>query len=399
MGTIVKRDLLDHIMQRIDRKEVILITGARQVGKTTLMKEIERELKKRGEKTLFINLEDRDYLIMMNESPKNLLKFLGEGKTYVFIDEIQYLDDPTHFVKFLYDEYKDRIKLVVSGSSAFYLDRKFRDSLAGRKRLFILNTFSFKEFLRAKGKEELLDKYELLPVRREVKNLLEEYCIYGGYPEVVMEKNIAEKKEILKELVNSYVKKDAIGADIRNEHKFFQLMKLLSGRAGKLINKTEISRILQVSVKLIDNYLYLMEKAFYIARVSPFYTNKTKEITKRKKIFFRDTGLRNVLINDFKFLEERSGGDRGQLVENLFFRVLMDFYPIEDIKFWISKGGGEVDFIVEEKAGYEIKYTGRKINIKKYKEFEDKYKIKVSVIDFEKIPEIYIKWMKKKYSY
>ncbi len=387
---MVERDIYRWIINRIERDEVLVITGARQVGKTTLMKEVERNLRSKGKATLFINLEDKDYLGMLNESPKNLLRLLKNEKTFVFVDEVQYLNDPSGLIKYIYDEHRDRIKLIVSGSSAFYMDRKFRDSLAGRKRLVLLGTFSFREFLRAKEKEGLIEQYDLLPVKREILALLEEYAIYGGYPRVVLEENPREKREILRELINSYAKKDALGMDIKEEYKFFQLMKLLAGRTGMLVNKSELSSTLGVSITMIDNYLYLMEKAFYVSFISPFYRNRTKEITRRKKVYFMDTGLRNALVNDFKPLEERNDVEKGQVVENLFFKMLLDAYSPEDIKFWRSKGGAEVDFVLEEKTAWEIKY---RIKRKKYGDFEKKYGIKVQVLNFENLVEFYKRLM------
>ena len=139
--------------------EILIFIGARQSGKTTILKQIRSELEVNGHICYWLNLEDPEYLSLLNQNPKNILKvftFDLNKKTYLFIDEIQYLVNPTNFLKYLFDEYSNQIKLIVSGSSSFYLDHKFKDSLAGRKKIFQVNTLSFKEFLRFKDQNDLL---------------------------------------------------------------------------------------------------------------------------------------------------------------------------------------------------------------------------------------------------
>ena len=138
--------------------ETLIFTGPRQAGKTTILKQLQDLLHKENKKTYFLNLEDPDYLTLLNESPKNLFKIFPldlKKKSFVFIDEIQYLNNPSNFLKYFYDEYQGKIKLLVSGSSAFYLDKRFKDSLVGRKKIFNVFTISFREFLRFKNEEQL----------------------------------------------------------------------------------------------------------------------------------------------------------------------------------------------------------------------------------------------------
>ncbi len=233
--------------------DMLIFTGARQTGKTTILKHLFKLLKNKDNTVLFINLEDSDYLKLLNDSPKNLLNlidpFNANKVAYVFIDEIQYLDNPTNFLKFLYDEYRGRIKVIVSGSSAFYIDRRFKDSLAGRKKIFYVYPLSFAEFLLFKGRGDLQSKYEkrvtidnfsinnfLLPEKREINHLLDEYTRFGGYPGVVLEESYQNKIERIGEIANSYIKKDILESRINYIDKYYELFRIFSGQTGCLVN-------------------------------------------------------------------------------------------------------------------------------------------------------------------
>uniref|UniRef100_A0A7C4THL8 AAA family ATPase n=1 Tax=candidate division WOR-3 bacterium TaxID=2052148 RepID=A0A7C4THL8_UNCW3 len=148
---IIFRDIIDDLRRFLNSDDILLLTGARQAGKTSILRFLQEELNEKKARTFFLNLEDPDYLRLINQSPKNLFKIFPislKEKTFVFIDEVQYLKNPTNFLKYFYDEYQGKIKIIASGSSAFYLDKKFKDSLVGRKLIFPVRTLSFREFLR-----------------------------------------------------------------------------------------------------------------------------------------------------------------------------------------------------------------------------------------------------------
>jgi uncharacterized protein len=330
---LLKREILNDIYKWLPRDEIVILIGPRQSGKTALLKLIQKKLTDDDGKTVFLNLKDAEILGYLNQSPINLLKMvppLGNNKIIVFLDEIQYLNNPTNFLKLLYDEHKEKLKLIVSGSSAFYIDKKFKDSLAGRKRIFYVLPLNFGDFLFFKGREEFQSLYghpvvfdqpakpELNPVKkRELSILLEEYMTFGGYPGVVLEPDMTFKKELLEELLNSYVKKDAIEADVRAREKFFALLRILASQVGALVNESELANTLAVSTSAIRHYLYVMQKSFHIKLVSPFFNNVRKEISRMPKIFFFDPGLRNKVVNNFDAIDMRA--DRGELFENLVF--------------------------------------------------------------------------------
>ena len=303
----------------------------------------------------------------------------------VLIDEIQYLKNPTNFLKLLYDDFRDKVKLIVSGSSAFYLDKRFKDSLAGRKKLFHILSLSFTDFLVFKQREELKDIfYRLLDFdnvskgsigiieRRELNNLLEDYMIWGGYPKVALEDDREMRLEILTELVNSYIKKDIVESETRHQEKFLALLKILSSQSGSLFNGNEMANTLGLSTTTIGNYLYIMQKSFHIKLIKPFFKNIRKEITRMPKVYFYDTGLRNKLINNFDPLTLRL--DKGELFENFCFKLLSDIFGEDSLKFWRSQSQSEVDFILEsERKAVEVKYNASTFRLKKYLHFLNSY--------------------------
>jgi len=224
------RKLFYIVKEHLNRKEFSIIVGARQVGKTTILRQIEKFLQKSEDTVYFISLEDFDVLHELNKHPENIFKFVpkqSSSRIYILIDEIQYLDKPSNFLKLLYDKYADELKIVATGSSAFYIDKRFTDSLAGRKRLFYLPGLDFEEFLIFKRAENFIPEIKLIKQhedyvslhRNEIQSLFNEFIIFGGYPGVVIECQIDEKHNVLKDLYNSYLKKDVVDAGIQDQTK------------------------------------------------------------------------------------------------------------------------------------------------------------------------------------
>jgi predicted AAA+ superfamily ATPase len=383
----ILRDLTPKIEKYLDAEEILLLIGARQSGKTTILHQIEETLKKKSRSCYFLNLEDPDYLDLLNKSPKNLFKifpFDFKKRTFLLIDEVQYLANPSNFLKYFYDQYREKIKIVATGSSAFYLDKKFKDSLAGRKKIFYVLTLSFREFLRFKGEEEI-SKKELKNLTLSEKEIIsrywQEYLIFGGYPRVVLAP-LPEKEEILSDLAYSYIKKDIYEANIRQDEIFYRLFKILASQTGNLVNSSELSLTLGVSKTSIDNYLYVMQKSFHIRLISPFFKNIRKEITKMPKVYFLDLGLRNFFLKNFRPFYERE--DKGALLENAVFRQFLVKYDFEEIKFWRTVQRNEIDFVVAEKLAFEVKVQPKTFKIKNYKSFFENYpKINFSIISLD----------------
>jgi len=381
------RDLTLKIKGYLDKDEILLVVGARQAGKTTVLHQIEGILKEQNQTSYFLNLEDPDYLSLLNQSPKNLFKIFSfdlNQKNFLLVDEIQYLENPSNFLKYFYDEYHGKIKIIASGSSAFYLDKRFKDSLAGRKRIFYLFTLSFREFLRFKKENQLSQKdFRDLKLAEQEKIILyyQEYITYGGYPRVVLAP-LKEKEETLRDIAYSYIKKDIFEANIRQDEIFYKLFKILASQIGNLVNSSELASTLGISKTAIDNYLYVMQKSFHVRLINPFFKNLRKELTKMPKLYFFDLGLRNFLVKNFKPFNERE--DKGPLLENTLFRQLIEKYDFEEIKFWRTIQKNEVDFVIDEKIAFEVKVQPKKFKESKYKIFLENYpKMKFSIVSFD----------------
>jgi predicted AAA+ superfamily ATPase len=380
----LRRALFAQLANHLQKKEFTILTGARQTGKSTLLRQLEVHSKELSLTSVFLNLENRDILQILNEKPLSLLNYLPEvkGRVIAFIDEIQYLDDPSNFLKLLYDEHVEKVKIVATGSSAFYIDDHFRDSLAGRKRVFQLLTCSFTEYLQLRDKGELLQEYErVLSNKEAITTQLEylrlewqSYMLYGGYPAVITEPDSREKIEKLKEIRDSFVKRDILESGVQNETAFYHLFRVLAEQSGCLVNVHELSTTLRIKNDTINTYLHILQKCFHLALVKPFFHNLRKELTKMPKGFLLDTGLRNCLLNNFQQIPDRI--DKGELWETEYFRVLADKYGLDTIHYWRTADGNEVDFVlpdIESPFAVETKYDEALIKPGKYKKFTEAY--------------------------
>jgi len=390
---VKKRDLFFKLKKHLDKKQISLIIGARQTGKTTLMHQIKSHIDSDLHlPNHFLSLEDPLILDILNQHPDKLFQALPpldfSKRTVILIDEIQYLNNPSNFLKYHYDKYQGSIKFIVSGSSSFYIDEKFKDSMAGRKRIFNLPTLSVEEFLNFKNKKELIslinsDELPAIYVN-ELNSLLDQYMIYGGYPDVVLETDANEKKEILREIANSYVKKDAMEAGLKHSDAYLTVLRIIAQRIGGQFNSSEIARNFGFSHLTIKSYLRLMEKSFHITTIRPFFTNLSKELKKMPKAYFNDLGLRNFFVNNFQPLVLRQ--DKGNVFENFVFRRFLDKYDVNDIKYWRSQKKLEVDFIIQNSKAFEVKFSGSKFNRKKYQFFIEKYpEISLKLISYDNV--------------
>jgi len=379
----MKRILYDTLKAHLSKKEFTILTGARQTGKSTLLKQLESDCKETGIPSVFINLENKALLVELDQSPLNVLRYLPDTdrRVVIFVDEVQYLADPSNFIKLLYDERAERVKIVATGSSAFYIDDSFRDSLAGRKKVFQLLTCTFAEYLSLSDQDDLLAEVGRLTTVRNSKSTQttrlqhewEKYMLYGGYPAVITEPNVPDKIGRLQELKDSFIKRDILEAGVQNETAFYQLFRLAAGQSG-LLNVNELATTLRIKNDTVDNYLHVLQKCFHIALVKPFYRNLRKELVKMPKAYLLDTGLRNSLLNNFQRVSIRA--DRGELWENVVFRLLADRYSQDAIHFWRTADGNEVDFVLPEVStpfAVEAKYDEALIKPGKYKKFKEAY--------------------------
>jgi predicted AAA+ superfamily ATPase len=376
-----KRDLESKIEQYLETSEIIAIFGPRQVGKTTLLKEFYN----RVENPIFLTFEEIELKILFEEDIKSFIALYIEPYEHIFIDEFQYAKMGGKHLKYIYDT-TDK-KIFISGSSAMELSINAIKYLVGRIFVFNLYSFSFGEFLRVKD-ERLHSLYAKAdenissPIASKIYGYLDEYMTYGGYPRVILSKSSEEKKEVLKNLLSIYLLRDIKEiAKIADETKMYKLLKALSLQIGNVIVYNELSKLIGVNAVKLKEYLSVFEKAFLTKTISPFFTNKQLEIVKNPEIFFFDMGLRNVIIKNFSALEDRV--DKGAMLENFVFRELVE----RDLKYYRTKNGAEVDFIVDDTIPVEIKSNLSSMKISKsYYYFLENYKPKVGyVLNFNQI--------------
>lgn len=355
----IEREIFSEIIDHIDKPEITLITGSRQVGKTVLMEQaIAYLINKRSLPSHAIysyNMDlIRDWEMFQDQS--RFIEFLAErtrnGKIYVFVDEAQKVPEAARFFKGVFDS-KMNAKLFLTGSSSLEIKAKFKETLAGRKRIFHVPPFTFIEFLSAKDKtlhEYIKEGKELGSIDLQTAiRLYKEYLTFGGYPRVVLSESSEEKKAILHEIYSSYVEQDALGfLEIKNKTAFNRLVRLLSAQVGQLVNIGELSVHLGIDRSTVERYLQALEETFIIKRIAPYFRNPRQEIVKAGKIYFLDSGIRHLVLDNFMPFDEKT--DKGLVHENgvfieLHFRLRN---TLAGLHFWRTKQGAEVDFVIEE---------------------------------------------------
>lgn len=333
------RTIYSQIMENIGKKPILVLYGARQVGKTTLLKSILAKFSK----TLYLQGDDpKDALLLEHRSAKELTELVS-GYELVAIDEAQRVKDIGITLKLIADNVKQP-RVIATGSSSFELANKLNEPLTGRNRKFYLYPLSIGEVATAYGKLQVIKD-------------LDSCLTFGMYPAIINAVSREEKTTLVKELAVDYLFKDLfLFGDIRNSFAFEKLVKLLALRIGSEISYTELAKEVGVSRDTIYNYINLLEQAFIIFRLLPLYTNKTKEINKSHKIYFYDTGIRNALIGNTDPIELRP--DKGAIFENFFIaeKIKERAYRARssEIHFWRNRQTSEIDFVEVTEGNKEI---------------------------------------------
>lgn len=372
----------------LKRKEVVVLKGPRQAGKTTLLLHLKEKL---GGK--YVTLEDPEMLKAFEDYPK---MFAERFRGNVFLDEVQYAKDPGKHIKLIYDLYPE-IKLFVSGSGSFDVKIPVTKYLVGRAILFELYPLSFEEFVLWNAKDlypvyqefkkivELFlsgKKPKIEPVfEKEFEQVLEEYILYGGFPAIVKERDKETKIQLLKSLQQTYLEKDVFFFfDVRHLEKFRDVLRFLSFNTGNLLEPSTLSNNLSIDIRTLWYYLSVLENTYIINLIRPFFKNPLREIRKRRKIYFLDTGLRNSILSNFTPLSGRT--DKGKLLENYVFIQLKE---LGELRYWRTKGKAEVDFVLiknNEVIPIEVKSFG---GIKRgFLSFLNLYKPKKAIVFTEK---------------
>ncbi len=357
----IERNIKKEIESNLFKGKIIIIYGPRRVGKTTLVKEI---LKQYGSDGKYINcdiLQNKQGL--ESENDKKLREFLGQGKVFV-IDEAQRVENIGINLKILVDTYPD-IQIIATGSSSFDLSNKINEPLTGRSITYMLYPFSVSE-LRQIYKDKL-------SIDSNIENLLK----YGGYPEIVSN-SASDKVAYLQDLASNYLYKDVLEFEgLKKPEMIVKLLQLIALQTGNEVSYNELATKLETTRKTVMSYIYLLEQAFVIFRLSPYSGNIRNEIGRKNKIYFYDLGIRNALINTFEPLDIRD--DTGRLWEN--FLIIERQKMIKEKKwyrsryFWRTQNREEIDYIEEYDGvlhGYEFKWGNGKYKIPRV--FLDGYK-------------------------
>jgi hypothetical protein len=383
---IYKRIIFDEIKKYLFIDDIIVLHGARQVGKTCILYQIEQYLKEKNKSTYYIDLEDSRFVKILDSGVEEFINHLQEQgfafndkiksfkkKIFVFIDEIQYLNNPSMFLKLIADHHKN-IKLIISGSSSFEIKNKFKDSLVGRTVNFEILNLSFEEFLTFKN--YYFEKNKIFTEKKvnELKNLFKKYVLYGGYPKIVLTPQKELKEKYLQQIIDTYIRKDIRDlAEIKDIDKFNKLLETLACQSGNLLDITELSNTCNIAKQTIEKYLFILENTYIIKLIRPYNKNIRSELFKTPKIFFYDSGLMQVL-----WLKGLQKEIIGNVFETAIFAELVKKYKKDGIFYWRTKDKKEIDFILKNKnkiLPIEVKLNFEQFNLKNIIFFNEKYKI------------------------
>ena len=374
---MIRRLLQDKIEERMFRGKVIIVIGARQVGKSTLFNMV---LEDRKEPVLRLNCDEPEVREMLAGMNSQELRLLIAGNKIVMIDEAQRVDRIGMTLKRITDNFPD-VQLLVTGSSSFELQNRLDEPLTGRKYEYHLFPLSTGELMRA---------YGLLGVKQTLENRL----IYGSYPDIFNHKEDA--KELLHNLSGSYLYKDILSLDnVRRPTLLVKLLTALALQVGSEVSYNELAQTVGTDNKTVEKYVDLLEKCFIIFKLSGFSRNLRTELKRAKKFYFYDNGIRNAILQNFAPLALRQ--DTGALWENFFIseRIKANQYAGRYVNsyFWRTNQQQEIDYI-EEADGqfslFEMKWNPKKANTQFPASFLSTYDVREQAIV---TPENWMEWV------
>ena len=345
------RNVFSDLQDHLQNKQVTVLTGMRRTGKTTLVKRL-MELSTIRQK-IYFDLERIDNRELFSEKNYENIVFALTQRGLVFtekvliaIDEIQLVPNLPSVVKYLYDTYD--IKFLLTGSSSYYLKNRFNESLAGRKKIFDIYPLTFNELLTFKGvefikNERFTNRPFILSEYERLKSYYDEYINYGGFPEVVLSNNLSDKKDLINDVLSSYINLDiALATDFKKSADCFKLIKLLAVRVGTKLDISKLTNVTALSRAVVENYLELFEQSYLIRTIPVTSNSPDREIVKARKIYFLDNGIAAVCA-------ELSSGSK---FENAVFNQL---HPFGEVSYYQVKTGNEIDFILDKKTAFEAK--------------------------------------------
>lgn len=366
-----KREIYLVLEKEIETKEILVITGMRRVGKTTVLQYLFDKIESKNKVMLDLEnplhrklFEVKNYDLVWN----NLAEYgiNSKVKSYVLIDEVQNLPEISRVIKYLYDHWD--VKFILTGSSSYYLRNLFPESLSGRKVIFEMFPLSFEEFLGFNNvKREVGDKNKIR--YQKLIGYYNEYMEYGGFPGVVLEQNRERKKLLLQDIFTSYFEKDAKNlADFKDMSRLRDLILLLVSRIGAQLDIQKLALSLGVSRETIYNYLAFLKQTYFISLLPRFSGSPDRQAAGSKKLFFCDSGIANVI----------GKMSEGQLFEQSVYQNLRGK---NELAFYNKTGGGEIDFIVNSENALEVKVTASRQDVSNLRKRSQSLKLKsISIV-------------------
>jgi len=344
------RKIYPELRKHLKNRQITVLTGMRRSGKTTLVEQLLSEIDSKNKLYLDFQRLDNQELFLQKNYDNIIVELAQRGidakkKIFLALDEIQLIPEVAGAIKYLYDHYE--IKFIVTGSSSYYLKNLFTESLAGRKKIFELFPLDFGEFLNFKKiifKENNFLNSNFSSVEYErLRAYYEEYIEFGGFPEVVLAQSEGEKKDLLRDIISSYINIDIKSlVDFRKDKNIYELVKMLASRAGTRLDYSKLSRLTGVSRITVNNYVDFFEKTYLLHRTPVFTKNPDREIVKAQKIYFSDNGILNILADL----------NSGSKFENSIFCQLRQK---GNIRYFSLKDGQEIDFIFNDEIALEVK--------------------------------------------
>lgn len=382
-----KRIIFNDLCNDLNQSEITILLGARQVGKTFLLRETEAFARRSGKKTAYFNLEIPSDILKFTGSEEEIFNILTTSGNVIFLDEFHYLKNASHLFKAVYDSHPE-IKIFASGSSSLEIHKHLKESLAGRRHLRKIFPLSVKEY-----------KDNNLPLDR--------ILIEGTLPGLLHKEGEQEKQSYLRDLLETYILKD-IKSLIREENvkAFNHLLYLLADSQGSVVSVSSLAGEVGLTARSIEKYLTILEQTYVCYSLSSFSTNLGNELKKSRKYYFYDLGIRNAILKNFEYdLEKRK--DKGVLYESLvFLNLLTQVSPNTSLYFWRTKQKAEVDFVKvvnRSPVPIEVKSSkndftipnGIKSFLDRYKDVEEAYVVHEGAEDetfYKKAKIKFIKW-------
>lgn len=355
---MIERKEYADFLNALHVRQIVAITGLRRVGKTTALKYLLSQIESKNK--IYLDLERIEYRnLFSGNNYDDIIKALEiEGvdftnKAFIVLDEIQLVSNIASVLKYIYDTYY--VKIIVSGSSSFYMKGAFSESLAGRKVLFELWPLDFDDFIKFKGVTTELPGFYYKETHphfiEKYKSFYEEFVSFGGFPEVALTNKIENKKLLLKDIFESYLNLDIrFLADFNKTDDLYKLIKLLSSRVGSKVDYSKISGITGLNRHKVKEYLLFLENTFFIKLVKPFVTNPDREIALQTKLYFADSGLLSIL---------------GQVSSGAFFENTLanQLSSKGELRYYAKRSGQEIDFILDGERAIEVKETPTKYDL------------------------------------